>query len=83
LVPQEETAVVAQRPWGSFEPLATVEQVPSLPDRLQAWQVVVQALLQQTPWAQKPLWQSLLALQLAPRTLGPHEPLVQKFPATH
>ena len=40
----------------------------------------VQALSQQTPWAQNPEAQSLAAAQSAPRGLGPHEPLVQNSP---
>jgi hypothetical protein len=43
----------------------------------------IHALLQHTPWAQKPDKQSLPALQLAPGGLGPQEAFAQKLPATH
>jgi hypothetical protein len=43
----------------------------------------VQALSQQTPWAQKPDAQSLPSVQSAPRGLRPHEPLTQNSPGAH
>jgi hypothetical protein len=41
-------------------------QVPTVPARLQAWQVAVQAPLQQTPSAQAPDRHVLPAVQAAP-----------------
>ena len=43
---------------GSSSPTAMFEQVPRLPERLQALHAVVQALSQQTPSLQLPLAQS-------------------------
>ena len=40
-------------------------------------QLPLQAVVQQTPWAQNPLWQSPGAAQLAPGGRNPHEPLLQ------
>jgi hypothetical protein len=56
--PQVATAETAQAPDGSGIPLATNEQIPGALWSLQVLQVSAQALLQQTPSAQKPLWQS-------------------------
>jgi hypothetical protein len=47
---------------------------------LQARQASVQALLQQTPWAQDPLAHSVLPEQLAPSRLRPHEPGTPPWP---
>jgi len=68
--------------------LGTAEQTPTAPETLQAWQASVQALLQQTPWAQYCLpsivyTHSLAALQEAPMGFSPHEPLTQVFGLTH
>ena len=57
-------------PWGSG-PLATLVQVPMLLVRLQAWQGWLQALLQQTPWAQIEVEHSLPVEQEAPGGLSP------------
>lgn len=51
VVPQLVAAVDAHMPWGSA-PLATLLHVPSVPDRLHAWQAVLQAVAQHTPCAQ-------------------------------
>jgi len=47
-------------------PLGCGEQVPSLPETLQAWQVPVQVLLQQKPSTQSPLAHSMAPLQASP-----------------
>lgn len=52
-------------------PLLTLEQVPARPARLHARQAVLQALLQQTPCAQKLLVHSAAAEQAAPSGLRP------------
>ena len=49
-----------------MRPAGVLAQAPTLPPRLQAWQVPLQALLQQTPSTQLPLWHSLAAPQEAP-----------------
>src|SRR4051812_13678979 len=56
--PQVATAETGQAPDGSAAPLATNEQTPGALWSLQVLQVSEQALLQQTPSTQKPLWQS-------------------------
>jgi hypothetical protein len=48
---------------------------------LQAAQAVLQALLQQTPWAQLPLAHSPPPEHCAPCGLRPQEPLLQTLPA--
>jgi hypothetical protein len=73
LVPQLAAPWSLQSPAGSTVPLATLVQVPSVPDSAQDWQAPVQALSQQTPWAQKPLLHWLPAEQLAPLLDGPQE----------
>lgn len=47
-------------------PPAIEVQVPTVPDRLQELQVPVQALLQQTPWAQNPELHMAAAVQGEP-----------------
>ena len=59
-------------------------QVPTEPARLQAWQVCVQALLQQTPSTQLPVAHSDASLQAAPwARLGRQEVDSQKNPVRH
>jgi hypothetical protein len=55
-------------------------QVPALPVIAQDLQVPVQAVAQQTPWAQVPELQSALAPQLAPMGFNPQLPDTQKLP---
>jgi hypothetical protein len=65
---QRESAVLAE----------TGLHMPAVPVRLQETQGPVQALVQQTPWAQvRPVWHSALPEQVAPGGFRPHEPLVQ------
>ena len=63
-------------------PAGTGEQVPALLVSAQDMQVPVQALLQQTPCAQKPDWQAAAAEQGAPGGSFPQLPLVQELGAT-
>lgn len=68
VVPQVEAAVAGHSLSGSV-PVVTLAQVPVVIPVLfevQAWQVPVQAALQHTPSAQKPLAQSLPARQVSP-----------------
>ena len=63
--------------FGSEAPAGTLVQVPSLPASAHEAQLAVQAVAQQTPWAQMPLPHSLPSpLQLAPFGLKPHDPAV-------
>jgi hypothetical protein len=62
---------------GSF-PAGTTEQVPFEPVRLQAMQVLLQALLQQTPCAQWLEPQSESAAQALPGVFLPQLPPRQK-----
>lgn len=58
---------------GSGVPLGTVEQVPSAPGSAHDEHAPAQALSQQTPWAQKPVWHSFATEHEAPRIFLPHE----------
>lgn len=73
LVPQEAAPWSLQRPAGSDEPSATLVQVPRVLLSAQDWQLPVQALLQQIPWAQKPLRHSAPDEQAAPLLTLPQE----------
>jgi hypothetical protein len=56
-------------------PAFTLPHVPSAPPfsaAVHAWQVVLQAVLQQTPFAQLPLAHSAVFLQAWPSAAGPH-----------
>jgi hypothetical protein len=63
-------------------PAGTVEHVPPVPVSAQDRQFPVQAVLQQTPWAQNPLLHSLPAPHEAPRGLRPQLDEVQTLPVT-
>jgi hypothetical protein len=65
--------------FGSMPSAGTGLQVPGVPASAQDMQLPVQAVVQQTPWVQNPLWQSPAAAQLAPGGRRPHEPLLQTF----
>jgi hypothetical protein len=78
-----EQASSRQIPAGSAPPVGTGLQVPSLPARSQAWQLPLQAELQQRPWAQKPVAQSPSALQRAPRCRLPQLPATHTLPGVH
>jgi hypothetical protein len=77
VVPQLAAPALAQRPPGSAPPVGTGLQVPALAASAHDRQVPVQALSQQTPWAQKPEAHSVPSAQAAPGGLSPHEPLAQ------
>jgi hypothetical protein len=62
---------------------ATAVQIPFVALRLHAMHGAVHALLQHTPWAQKPDWHSVPAPQFAPFGLRPQEAPVQTFPDAH
>ncbi len=53
-----------------------------MPALLHALQAVLQALLQQTPWAQNVLVHSLPAEQVAPAGFRPHELMAPSMPQT-
>jgi hypothetical protein len=63
--PSHDCDAPEQVPTSSW-PAVTFEQVPTVPVRLQAWHVVVQALLQQTPSTQLPLKHSTVLAQPSP-----------------
>ncbi len=72
----------------SAVPLATDEQFPAEPLRLQAWHVPEHGELQQTPCEQYCLpseaaLHSLEPLQEAPGGFKPHEPFTHAFGDTH
>jgi len=79
--PQLAAALCAQRPWGSAPPDVVGPQVPIRPACAQLTQGPVQAMLQQTPSAQKPEAHCDPALQRAPVGLGPQLPFTH-FEAT-
>lgn len=62
-----------QLPAGSGFPVWTLLQVPSVPLSAQDLHAAVQAVSQQTPWAQKPLPHSPAFEQEAPFDFLPHE----------
>lgn len=76
-VAQLAAPMFLQVPCGSGAPFATGLQVPSDALRPHDWQVPVQPLLQQTPWAQKPDRHSDPSAQVFPSPLRPHDPLMQ------
>jgi hypothetical protein len=72
-----QVVLVLQRPCGSVTVLATLAQVPGLPETLQAMQVPQLAVLQQTPSTQFPLPHSWFDRQATPSDLtGRQLPLV-------
>jgi hypothetical protein len=75
--PQVVAPSAVHCPFGSMPSAGTGLQVPGVPPSAHDMQLPVQAVVQQTPWAQNPLWQSLPAAQLAAGGRRPHEPLLQ------
>jgi hypothetical protein len=61
-------------------PAGTSVQTPALPASAHDWQRPVQAVMQQVPWAQMPVLQSLSAAQLAPSGCLPQVPFMQLAP---
>ncbi len=70
-------------PAGSLAPLATVVQVPSEPESPHDMQLPLQALSQQTPWAQKPDLHWLPTEQAPPLLASPQELMAQRFGVRH
>jgi hypothetical protein len=66
LLPQVAAPPFVQRAVGSAAPAVTSTQVPTCPATLQELQRAVQAVLQQTPWAQNPELHEALVVQVAP-----------------
>jgi hypothetical protein len=83
VVPQVLGGFATHMRCGSGALSATARQSPGVAVRLQAMHASAHALLQHTPWAQKPDLHSVPTPQLAPRGLRPQEALVQTFPGTH
>ncbi len=75
-VPQLATPLSAHWISGS-SPAGTLVQVPTLPVRLQTWQVLEHGLPQQTPCAQMPDAHSAPVTQAAAMGLPTHRPLPQ------
>ena len=73
LVPQLAVPWSLHIPAGSALPVATFVQVPSVPESEQDWHAPPHAELQQTPWAQNPLWHWEPLEQTAPGPDLPHE----------
>jgi hypothetical protein len=82
LVPQVDGSVTGHMPVGSVAPPVTSVQLPAVP-AMHDLQAVLQALSQQTPWAQKVLRHSFPAEQEAPSCFSPHELLTQVLGGTH
>jgi hypothetical protein len=76
VIPQVAAPWVVHCPLGSVPPAAIGLQVPTEPTSPHDVQLPVQAVAQQIPSAQKPLWQSPGAAQGAPAGRRPHEPLL-------
>jgi hypothetical protein len=83
LVPQVVEAWVTQAPAGSALPAATLVQAPVVPDSAHDLHEAVQALLQQTPCAQKPLWHSTAVEQEAPFSFLPQELVLHTLGVKH
>jgi hypothetical protein len=83
LVPQLAAPWSLHWPVGSAAPSGSAVHAPSDAGRLQAKQPAVQALLQQTPSAQKPLAHSSPRAHRLPRIFLPHEALRQTAGASH
>ena len=79
VLPQVAAPSALHCPLGSVPFAAIGLQVPRLPTSAHDMQLVLQAVVQQTPSAQSPLWQSAGPAQLAPGGRRPHELLMQTF----
>jgi hypothetical protein len=77
VVPQLAAPCALHFPAGSVPLAATGEQVPAAPVSAQDKHVPVQAVPQQTPWAQMVLLHSVPLEQTAPFGLSPHDPEMQ------
>lgn len=87
MVPQVFDCVATQIFCGSGALSATAVQIPLVALRLHDMHAAVHALLQHTPWAQKPDLHSVPAPQSCPGFLRPQEEeedvIVQTFPVAH
>jgi hypothetical protein len=81
-VPHEELPWSVQVAWGSAPLAATGVQRPSDEVSAHDTQAPVQAVLQQTPSAHRPLAQSPPAAHVWPFCLGPQLPFTQACPLT-
>ena len=79
VLPQVAAPSAVHCPLGSVPSAAIGLQVPRLPTSAHDTQLASQAVVQQTPCAQNPLWQSAGPAQLAPGGRRPHEVLMQTF----
>jgi hypothetical protein len=80
-VPQVDAPLSAHWPSGSA-PAATSVQVPAVPARPHERQAPAQAVRQQVPCSQKPLWHSAVVVQAAPFGRLPQLPPLQTLGAT-
>jgi hypothetical protein len=78
--PQLDSALRVHTWWGSAAPSVVGAQVPRRPDCAQLTHGPVQAMLQQTPSAQKPEAHCDPALQMAPSGFGPQLPFTHFEP---
>jgi hypothetical protein len=79
--PQVVAPSAVHWPFGSMPSAGTGLHMPGVPASAQDMQLVLHALAQHMPCAQKPLWQSPGAAQLAPSGRNPHEPLLHTLGA--
>lgn len=82
-VPQLAAPWSLHMPEVSALPVGMFVHVPRLPDKAHDWQAPLQAELQQTPCAQKPLWHWVPLEQLAPGPDLPQLLLEQRLGARH
>jgi hypothetical protein len=78
--PQLDSGLRAHTWWGSAAPSVVGAQAPRSPDCAQLTQGPVQAMLQQTPSAQKPEAHCEPVLQMAPSGFGPQLPFTHFAP---
>jgi hypothetical protein len=77
VIPQVAAPSAAHCPLGSIPPAGIGLHIPSVPTSPHEVQLAVQAVPQQMPAEQNPLWQSPGSAQLAPSGRRPHEPFSQ------
>jgi hypothetical protein len=77
VLPQLVAAWAGHCPRGSIPSSGTGVHVPSAPASVHDMQLALQAVAQQIPSTQKPLWQSAGPPQLAPGGSRPHVPPAQ------
>jgi hypothetical protein len=79
--PQVVAPSAAHWPFGSMPSAGTGLHMPGVPASAHDRQPPLHAVVQQTPCAQKPLWQSPGSAQGAAGGRNPHEPLLQTLGA--